>query len=67
MNGEIEDLEGPPGDEASSRNSPADPEDLAPAVERKQSASGHIPAPTQRKRKTKAGASAPKRKKRFVL
>jgi len=67
MNSEIDDLEGSPGDQASRRNGPANPEDSVSAVERKRSASAHIPAPAQPRQKTRAGASVRKRRKRFVL
>jgi hypothetical protein len=67
MNNEIEDLEGSPGDETSRRLGPAHPEVPASAVEPKRPVSGCDPAPTQAKRKTKAGASTRKRRKRFVL
>jgi hypothetical protein len=67
MNNEIEHLEGSPGDETLTRHGPEDPEVPASAVERKRPASGNDSAPAQRKRKTQAGASTRKRRKRFVL
>lgn len=67
MNGEIDRLDGQSSDEALRRNDPTNPENPASAVERKRPASGVAPATTRRTRKTKAGASAPKRKKPFVL
>jgi hypothetical protein len=67
MNGEIDRLDGQSSDEASSRNDPANPENPASAVERKRPASGNASANPQQTRKTKAGASASKRKKPFVL
>jgi hypothetical protein len=67
MNGEIDRLDGQSSDEASSRNDPANPEHPAPVVERKRPTSGNAPVNPQQTRKTKAGASASKRKKPFVL
>ena len=67
MSNEIQDLEGPPGDEALRRDRPKNPEDPTSAVESKRPTSVSDSAPAQPKRKTQAGASARKRRKRFVL
>jgi hypothetical protein len=67
MKNDIDDLEGPPDDEAVRRDGPANPEDPKSAVEPKRAVSVSEPAPEQPKRKTKTGAAARKRRKRFVL
>jgi hypothetical protein len=67
MRNEIDDLEGPPGDQTSRRNGPANPEVPASGVEPKHPVSESDAAPAQAMRKAQAGASPRKRRKRFVL
>jgi len=66
MRNEIQDVQGPPGDEAIRRERPANPDDPTSAVESKRPAVSD-PAWAQPERKTQAGASSRKRRKRFVL
>jgi len=67
MNRETERLDGQANDEASGSNDWASPRKPASAIERKRPASGAVQAATRPTPKTKVGASAPKRKKPFVL
>jgi hypothetical protein len=67
MKNEIEDLEGPQGDETSRRKEPANPEESAGAVERQSSVLATDPAQPQRNQRPEAGVPARKRRKRFVL
>jgi hypothetical protein len=67
MSNEIQDVEGPPGDDAIRRNRPANPDDPTFAVEPKHPTSIGNPVPAQAERTTQAGASSRKRRKRFVL
>lgn len=67
MNKEIDGLGRAPGEASRAKDAPATPESAALEVQRQRPALGSEPAPAQPKRKTQAGASAPKRRKRFVL
>jgi hypothetical protein len=67
MSNEIQDVEGPPGDERLRRDRPANPGDPTSAVEPKCPSSISDPALAQAKRQTNIGALPRKRKKRFVL
>jgi len=67
MNRETNRLDGQANDEASAPNDRASPRKPTSAIERKRPASGAVPAATRPTPKTKVGASAPKRKKPFVL
>jgi len=60
-------LGGTPGEQPSGRAVPANTEKPAPAVEREHEHSVNDRPFTDNACKPKAGASAPKRKKRFVL
>jgi len=67
MNKEIDDLGRAPGEASRAKDPSATPESAALKVQRQRPAFGSEPAPAQPKQKTQAGASARKRRKRFVL
>ena len=68
MNSKTEPVAEKSSDEASSDNAATDTVNQETAVERKQQpASGNVLATTRGTRNTRTSASAPKRKKRFVL
>jgi hypothetical protein len=60
-------LGGTPGEQTPDRATPANTKKPAPAVERNRDDSANDRAVTGNDRKTKSGAAASKRKKRFVL
>ena len=66
MNRETDRLDGQANDEHRSER-PGESPEADTAIERKRPASGAVPAATRPTPKTKVGASAPKRKKPFVL